>query len=133
MGNTVNSMDAAITQDVGLQCRKSKEIKQSSHMKSCIIIDYYHDIDIMKMVNGLVVRPGSTNWWVRHPPFLLESTGKEFNCNRKTGWITEEKVIQPGLFCGGRGETGSVAQDARSVSGSHPDRVTREPSPCHTF
>ena len=102
-------------------------------MKSCILIDYYHDIDIMKMVNGLVVRPGSTNWWVRHPPFLLESTGKEFNCNRKKGWITEEKVIQPGLFCGGRGETGSVAQDARSVSGSHPDRVTREPSPCHTF
>ena len=69
-------------------------------MKSCIFIDYYHDIDIMKMVNGLVERPGSTNWRVRHPPFLLESIGKDLIITVKKGWITEEKVIQPGLFLG---------------------------------
>ena len=31
------------------------------------------------MVNGLVVRPGSTYWRVRHPPFLLEIAMKELS------------------------------------------------------
>ena len=33
----------------------------------------------MKAVNGLVERPGSTYWRVRHPPFLLERNMKELS------------------------------------------------------
>lgn len=33
----------------------------------------------MKVVNGLVERPGSTYWRVRHPPFLLERIMKELS------------------------------------------------------
>ena len=53
---------------------------------------------------------------------------------QNTGWITEEKVIQPGLFFRGQsGDAGLLRQDERSDNASHPDRVTREPSLCHTL